>query len=97
MSKCEDYKLTAKEAADITRKEYGDVSLELKDIMGWIKKSAKNGKCFVFYDPWYISGEKMIIIKNELEKLGYDVCIKGSRHLRGITGYCFSISWGAEL
>lgn len=97
MSKCEDYKLTAKEAADITRKEYGDVSLDLEAIMGRIKMSAQNGKCFVFYDPWYISETKMIIIKNELEKLGYDVCIKGSRHLRGITGYCFSISWGAEL
>lgn len=93
----EDYKLTAKEAADIARKKYGDVSLDLEDIIERIKMSAKSGRCYVFYDPWYISETKMIILKNELEKLGYKVCINGARHLRGITGSRFSISWEGKL
>ena len=91
------YKLTAKEAADITRKEYGDVSLELKDVMGRIKKSAKSGNHYAIYNPLHISKGKMIIIKNKLERLGYEVCVEEFERLYDIPDYQFTISWEGKL
>ncbi len=93
------YKLTAKEAAEITRKDYCNVPLKLKDVMEQIKSSAEHGCHCIGYYPQYISKVEMIIIKNELKRLGYEVDVfeKEGKEPCNINDYNFFISWESEL